>query len=72
MINADKLNKIGDLIKNEAPGLGFSLIVFDFGDQNIFGQLREFRYISNAQRIDMIGALEAMLNKWKNEKIENN
>lgn len=59
-INAQQLNEAANQLKEKFPGKGFALIVFDFGDQ-----LREFRYISNAQRQDMIGALEAVLQKWK-------
>ncbi len=66
-MNAQKLNEVGDLLKKELPGMGWSLIVFDFGDT-----MREFRYISNAQRSDMIEALEAVLNKWKNQKTTDN
>ena len=67
MINAQKLKEVADLIKQEVPGFGFALVVFDFGDG-----LRDFRYISNAQRKDMIGTFEALITKWKNENPINN
>jgi hypothetical protein len=67
MINAQRLKEVGDLLKTELKGLGFSLVVFEFGED-----LREFRYISNARREDMIGTHEALLLKWKGEKPEHN
>jgi hypothetical protein len=53
--------------RRSVPGLGFALVVFGFGDE-----LRDFRYISNAQRADMIGAFDALLTKWKNESPKHN
>lgn len=66
-VNAQKLKELADLIKKEIPGLGFSLVVFSFGDQ-----IRPFNYISNAQREDMIGTFEALLTKWKNQRADHN
>ena len=67
MVNAQQLKEAADLLKEKLPDLGFALVIFDFGDT-----MREFRYISNAQRKDMIGALEGVLNKWKNIDDKNN
>lgn len=47
-------------------GVGFSLLLFDFGDT-----LREFKYISNAQRGDMIESFRALLAKWDHEAEKN-
>ena len=53
----------GEMIKNSLPqGIGFSLILFEFGDG-----LREFKYISNAERADMLATLESLVLKWKND-----
>lgn len=67
MVNAQKLKQIADLIKKEVPELGFALVVYEFGDH-----MREFRYISNSQRVDMIQTFEALIAKWKTENSINN
>jgi hypothetical protein len=55
---------IGEIIKEIIPQkAGFALVLFDFG-----GELREFKYISNAERPDMLAAFEALMIKWKNEQ----
>lgn len=66
-MTAQQMKEAADLLKASFPNMGFALIVFDFGDT-----MREFRYISNAERKDMIGALEGVLNKWKNIDDKNN
>lgn len=67
MINANDLKIVGDMIKGKIPGKGFALVVFDTGDD-----LREFRYISNCERKDMIATFEALIAKWKNHNDGNN
>lgn len=63
-----EMQALGKKLKEVLPkGKGFSLIVFDFGDG-----LREFQYISNGQREDMITSLDALLTKWKNQRDANN
>jgi hypothetical protein len=58
-----EMRKVGEMISKEIPGLGFALIVFPFG-----GDTRMTNYISNAQRADMIKALEETLHRWKNNE----
>lgn len=72
---SDKIKKAADLtptvmkmyaelIKNCIPEkMGFALILFDFGDE-----LRDFKYVSNAHRSDMIAAFEQLVSKWKLEQ----
>lgn len=67
MINAQKLKEVADLVKGQVEGKGFALVVFDTDDA-----AREYRYISNCDRADLISTFEAMLTKWKNQKDENN
>lgn len=52
IIGAGQMREIAALIRNEIPGLGFALFVFEFGKAGISN------YISNAQRSDMILALK--------------
>jgi hypothetical protein len=67
MINANDLKLVGDMIKGQIPGKGFALVVFDTSDD-----LREFRYISNCERADMIATFEALITKWKKHNDKNN
>lgn len=62
-IGGQQMRDIGDIISKKIPGLGFALIVFPFG-----GDSRMTNYISNAQRVDMIKALEETLTRWKNNE----
>lgn len=52
------LRKIGDYINGMVPaGMGFSLLLFDFGDGgNMF-------YLSSAQREDMLKAMKEFISK---------
>lgn len=62
------MNLIGKLLETSLPeGMGFSLILFDFGDG-----LREFKYVSNAQRSDMLETLQSLVLKWKYEQTNKN
>jgi hypothetical protein len=45
-------------------GIGFTLLLFDFGDQ---GQLH---YISSADRLSMKVTLRALLNKWERNEYD--
>jgi hypothetical protein len=67
MLNAQKMKEVADLIKGELEGYGFALVVFDTGEG-----LRDFKYISNCERADMLATFEALVAKWKNEKPSNN
>ena len=61
-ITPEVMKLYGDLIKNSTPeGMGFALVLFDFKKEG----LSELKYISNARRVDMINALEALVLKWK-------
>ena len=59
-IDAQQMRDLGDYLAKKYPGLGFALITFDFGDIET-----PANYISNAQREDMIKALEEVLDRWK-------
>lgn len=66
-LNAQCMQLIGEIIKNVIPeGAGFALVVFDFGET-----LREFKYISNGQREDMISAFRELVAKWEMEAQKN-
>ena len=62
-VSAQKMREIGELIEKEIPGMGFALVVFPFHVRKKYAN-----YISNAQRADMIEALEETLNRWKSNK----
>lgn len=59
---AAKMRKVGERIKKEIPGLGYALFVFEFHKPGIAN------YISNAQRGDMIMALEEIIARLKGKK----
>ena len=54
------LNEIGALLRSACPpGYGFSLLIFSFGEGgNLF-------YTSNAQREDMIRAMQEFIAKFR-------
>lgn len=54
------LNEIGGILREACPeGYGFSLLVFSFGEGgNMF-------YTSNAQREDMIRAMQEFIQKFR-------
>lgn len=56
----ERCRDIGRLLASALPpGVGFTLILFDFGE----GEKRHLTYLSNAQRPDMIKTLREMLEK---------
>lgn len=55
MFGADRMKRLGDTIKKEIPGFGFTLLVFEFHNPGIAN------YISNANRQDMIVGLRRMV-----------
>ena len=57
------LKKIAKLIEKELPGLGFALVVFEFGKTEKGGN-----YVSNAERPDMIQALFETAYRLKNNE----
>lgn len=62
-IGAAEMRKLAEKVKREIPGLGFALIVFEFHKPGIAN------YVGNAQRADMIKALEETLARWKNDDV---
>jgi hypothetical protein len=53
------LNEIGKMLREACPpGFGFSLLVFTFGPGAMF-------YTSNAQREDMIRAMQEFITKFR-------
>jgi hypothetical protein len=58
-IGAAQMRKIGKRLEKELPGLGYALFVFEFFRPGVAN------YISNAQRADMIKALEETLDRLK-------
>ncbi len=60
LVGAQKMRDLAKMVSKEIPGIGFSIIVFPFHQKGIAN------YISNAQRADMIVALEGVLSRWKN------
>lgn len=59
-IGGQEMRDIAALVNKEVQGLGFALVVFQFNQPNIAN------YISNAQRGDMIKALEETVVRLKN------
>lgn len=54
----DDVSRIGRRIGDSlAPGIGFTLLFFEFGEQG------ELAYISNAQRDDMVKVLRQMADR---------
>jgi hypothetical protein len=58
-VGGQEMRELAKMIKDQIPGLGFALIVFPFGDNKLSN------YISNAQRPDMIEALEETVIRFK-------
>lgn len=58
-IGAAAMRKVGKRIQKELPGLGFCLLVFEFFEPGMAN------YLSNAQREDMIRALEETVARLK-------
>jgi hypothetical protein len=54
-----------DLKKTLPPGIGFTLFLFDFGEDNLPGNLF---YISSAQRDGMIETIKEFLKKQEQQK----
>lgn len=61
-IDGSGMRKLANRLKKEIPGLGFALFVFEFHKPGISN------YISNAQRDDMIKALEETLARLKGKQ----
>jgi hypothetical protein len=61
-IDASKMRVLAPMIEERIPGLGFALFTFEFATPGIT------HYISNAQRPDMIKALEETLLRFKNKQ----
>lgn len=59
---ANKMRKIGKLVQDEVPGMGFAVFVFPFHEGGISN------YISNAERKDMITMLEETLERFKKQQ----
>jgi hypothetical protein len=53
---------LGDVLKARTPGVGFALLLFDFGGKG------DIAYVSNANSEDMIEALDELLGNLKAEK----
>ncbi len=64
-VGGHEMRELANMIDEKIEGLGFALIVFPF---NPDGQKGISNYISNAQREDMIKALEETLGRWKNNE----
>lgn len=62
-IDGARMREIAKHISEQLPGLGFTLLIFDFGNETNMSN-----YISNANREDMIKALEEMVGVLKNHK----
>ncbi len=57
------LNNIGQLLRGACPsGFGFSLLIFSFGEG---GEGSNMFYTSNAQREDMIRAMQEFIAKFR-------
>lgn len=61
-VGAEKMRKIGQLLKEQLPGLGFALFTFEFNKPGMSN------YISNASRDDMIIALEETVARFKQQQ----
>ena len=61
-IGGQQMRDLADMLSEQIPGLGFAVIVFKFKDPGMSN------YVSNAQREDMITALEETLNRWKSNQ----
>lgn len=62
LVDAEKVKEVGRMIKNQIPGLGFALLIFEF---NKPGQCN---YLSNADRSDMITAMFETATRLKNKE----
>jgi hypothetical protein len=67
----DHIRGIGGILRDAVtdlggPGLGFALLLFDFGDQG------GIAYTSNASRRDMINALEELTARLRLETYQAN
>ena len=61
-IGGERMRELADLIKKEIPGLGFALLVYEFGENDALTN-----YISNSKREDMVLALGEVLERFKNK-----
>ena len=60
-LDGQQMRNLADNLKEQIPGMGFALIVFDFENG-----LKTGNYISNVEAGFMIKALETQLNSLKN------
>jgi hypothetical protein len=61
---ADIGRMFGEVLKEKMPGVGFSLLLFEFG-----GPGKAIAYVSNAQREDMISSMKELLAKWEGDDV---
>ena len=64
-IGAVRMRELAAILDKELNGLGFALIVFEFRKKGMLN------YISNAQRADMIKALQETLRRFNDGQIFN-
>lgn len=62
-IGAEQMRSVARNIQRQIPGFGFCLIVFELNKQTGMSN-----FVSNANRDDMILALEEMIENLKNDK----
>lgn len=60
-IGGEQMRQLAKKIEKEIPGLGFAVLVFEFHKPGMAN------YVSNAQREDMIKAMEETLKRWKSK-----
>lgn len=51
-VDGQKMRHLASMVKEEIPGVGFAILVFDFGGPGVAN------YVSNAAREDMVLALK--------------
>lgn len=61
-VGAEKMRALGRKIQEEIPGLGFAVFTFKFNEPGMSN------YISNANREEMMTALEETLNRFKAQR----
>jgi hypothetical protein len=61
-VDGQKMKDLATLLQKKMPGIGFALLVFDFKTPGVAN------YISNAQRDDMILALEEKVKVLKEKR----
>lgn len=62
------MNAMADMLKSLLPpGVGFSLVIFDVNKTET-----HFKYVSNAQRPDILRCYRELLSKWDKEAAKGN